>query len=83
MTVNTCVTLTAVTVGIALAIWLEWPSPNWKAITIAGVIAAIVLPLAIFPWTKTFYLAIDVIFRPPSEEDFTAPAEPPLNRELR
>jgi hypothetical protein len=45
------------------------------------VVVAIVLPFALFPWTKTLYLALDVIFRPPTEEDFAAPTEPPLNLE--
>lgn len=81
--VNLCATLLLLTVGMVAAIWLEWPAPNWTAITVGACAAAIALPLLIFPWTKTFYLAIDVIFRPPTEEDFMAPAEPALNKNAR
>ncbi|HEY4101327.1 MAG TPA: DUF983 domain-containing protein [Gemmatimonadales bacterium] len=81
LTVNTSITLTVVTVAIVVAIWLQWPRPDWTAITIGAVVVAIVLPFALFPWTKTLYLALDVIFRPPTEEDFAAPTEPPLNLE--
>ncbi|MGH7584037.1 MAG: hypothetical protein ACREL5_12505 [Gemmatimonadales bacterium] len=81
--VNLGVTLLLSTVGIAGAIWLQWPSPDWTGITIGAVAAGIVVPIAIFPWTKTFYLALDVIFRPPAEEDFVTPAEPALNRNRR
>lgn len=80
---NLCATLLLLFVGVVLAIWLEWPAPNWTGITVGACVAAVALPMAIFPWTKTFYLALDVIFRPPTEEDFVAPLEPALNRNAR
>src|SRR5262249_10140721 len=69
-TVNLCTTLTLITVGIAGAVWWQWPTPNWSAITIGSAVACVVLPFLIFPWTKTLFLALDVIFHPPEEEDF-------------
>ncbi len=76
--VNLFVTLMVVTAGLVGLIWWQWPEPHWTAITVIGVVSAVLVPLVIFPWTKTFYLALDVIFRPPVEEDFTAPAEPAM-----
>jgi uncharacterized protein (DUF983 family) len=81
--VNICTTLCVVTFGLVAAIWWQWPDPDWDAITVGAIVAAVVTPFLIFPWTKTLYLALDVIFRPPAEEDFIAPAEPPLNRNAR
>lgn len=76
--VNLSVTLFLVILVIVVLIWWEWPKPSWSAITTAGLVSSIVIPLVIFPWTKTFYLALDMLFRPPEESDFTAPAEPAL-----
>ena len=81
--VNLGLTLLILTVGLPAAMWLQWPTPDWTLITVIGVAAAIVLPIMIYPWTKTLYLALDVIFRPPTEEDFAAPVEPGLNRSRR
>lgn len=81
--VNLFVTLIAVTVGLVALIWWQWPAPHWTMITIIAIAGAVVFPMVIFPWTKTFYLALDVIFRPPVEEDFTAPAEPAMTRKRK
>ncbi|HEX3927294.1 MAG TPA: DUF983 domain-containing protein [Gemmatimonadales bacterium] len=78
--VNLCLTLFLLVLLMVAAIMLTWPHPPWTMITWGSVAAAIVIPFAIFPWTKTLYLAVDVIFRPPEEQDFIAPAEPGLNR---
>jgi uncharacterized protein (DUF983 family) len=81
--VNLGLTLLLVTIAIVVAIAIEWPVPDWDAITVGGVAAAVLLPVAIFPWTKTLYLALDVLFRPPEETEFRAPEEPALNRRAR
>jgi hypothetical protein len=54
---------------------LTWPSPPWEALQYASVALMLLVPIVIFPWTKTLYLAIDLTFRPAEEEDFTAPHE--------
>lgn len=79
-TVNISVTLFLLCAGIGGAIWLTWPTPPYEAITTGSVIAAILLPLVLYPWTKTSYLALHVLLHPPEEQDFTAPEEPALNR---
>ncbi|MES2304730.1 MAG: DUF983 domain-containing protein [Gemmatimonadota bacterium] len=72
LAVNTAVTLVSLVVGIPAAIALSWPSPNYEAITIGTVIVAVLLPFVLFPWSKTLYLALDVSFRVPTDDDFTA-----------
>ena len=47
--VNLCATLLLLTVGMVAVIWLEWPDPNWTAITVGACAAAVALPLLIFP----------------------------------
>lgn len=73
LAVNTSLTLVLLTLGIAGAVALGWPEPNWNAITIGMVVSALALPVAIFPFSKTLYLALDVSFRPPAAADFTVP----------
>jgi uncharacterized protein (DUF983 family) len=79
-TLNISVTLMVLVVGIVGAIWLTWPAPPYDQITTWSVIAAVVLPIVMYPWTKTFYLALHVLLHPPEERDFIAPVEPGLNR---
>lgn len=73
LAVNTALSLLTLVVGIPLAIWLSWPAPNYDAITIITVVVALILPVALFPWSKTLYLALDVSFREPTDADFTDP----------
>jgi hypothetical protein len=35
----------------------------------------LVSPFAFFPFSKTLFLAFDLLVRPPTEEDFAAPHE--------
>jgi uncharacterized protein (DUF983 family) len=71
LAVNTALTLFTLVVGIPLAIVLSGPEPNYDAITIGTVVVALALPVLLFPWTKTLYLALDVSFREPVDADFT------------
>jgi uncharacterized protein (DUF983 family) len=68
--VNICLTLLTITLGVVATVALSWPDTNWSAVTIAAATLACVMPLAIFPWSKSLYLVIDAILRPPSPEDF-------------
>lgn len=79
-TLNISLTLVLLVSGMVGAIWLTWPNPPWDAITAGSVAAAVLLPLLIYPWTKTCYLALHILLHPPEERDFAAPEEPGLNR---
>lgn len=48
-----------------------WPSPPWDVLLYGGVILMIVAPFLLYPFSKTVFLAFDLIFRPASTEDFT------------
>ncbi len=51
----------AVLVGVIAA---TWPTPPWRALTWGGPLLMLLGPLALFPFTKTLYLAFDLTFRP-------------------
>lgn len=51
----------AILVGILL---VTWPSPPWRALQWGGIGLMLLGPIALFPWTKTLYLAFDLTLRP-------------------
>jgi uncharacterized protein (DUF983 family) len=44
-----------------------WPSPPWDWLTYGGPALMVVAPLVFFPFSKTLFLAFDLIFRPPRD----------------
>ena len=57
-------------VGLVAVLVLTWPDPPWEALRWGSVVAMIVAPLVLFPFTKLFWLAFDLVFRPPTPENF-------------
>jgi hypothetical protein len=48
---------------IALAVlWITWP--KYMAAQITGMILAVAFPIALFPFSRTLWLAWDLAFRP-------------------
>ena len=56
-------------------LWWTWPSPPWDLFQIGSVLLMLVTPFLFFPWSKTLFLAFDLLVRPPTAEDFAAPHE--------
>ncbi|HSJ06575.1 MAG TPA: DUF983 domain-containing protein [Longimicrobiales bacterium] len=67
-----------VAVGVAVGIGLAtWPDVPWTALTwgLAGLI--ILTPIVLYPVSKQLWLALDLLFQPPGESDFSGrPAVP-------
>ena len=53
-----------------------WPNPPWDVFQITTIILMVVFPIAFFPFSKTLFLAFDLLVRPPGDEEFAAPHEP-------
>ncbi len=58
-----------------------WPDPPWGLFQATTVALMVAVPVLFFPFSKTLFLAFDLLIRPPSEDDFAAPHEP--SRHLR
>jgi uncharacterized protein (DUF983 family) len=43
---------------------LTWPSPPWTLLQYGGIALMVVAPFVLFPFTKTLFLAFDLVFRP-------------------
>jgi uncharacterized protein (DUF983 family) len=57
--------------AIFLAIlFYTWPEPPWDPLLYGGVALMIILPAVFYPFSKTLFLAFDLVFRPPMPDDF-------------
>jgi uncharacterized protein (DUF983 family) len=52
-----------------------WPDPPWEVFQLATVVLMVLFPILFFPFSKTLFLAFDLLMRPPEDEDFAAPHE--------
>jgi hypothetical protein len=48
-----------------------WPSPPWDLLLYGGAVLMVIAPFLFYPFSKTLFLAFDLIFRPASAKDFT------------
>lgn len=61
--------------GIFIAVLaLTWPSPPWALLQYGGAALMILAPIVFYPFSKTVFLAFDLIFRP------VVPDEPHAHR---
>ncbi len=58
-------------------LWATWPSPPWDAVQLLLTVAMVGAPFLIYPWSHTFFLAFDILCRPPTPDDYAAPHEAP------
>jgi uncharacterized protein (DUF983 family) len=69
-------TLNLIAVEILLAtaflivVYVTRPNPPWMALQYGGVVLSILGAVLCYPFAKTTWLAVDLIFRPPVREDF-------------
>lgn len=48
---------------------LTWPSPPWAWLEYGGIALMIVAPFAFFPFSRTLFLAFDLLFRPAARDE--------------
>jgi uncharacterized protein (DUF983 family) len=46
-----------------------WPDPPWQILQVVGPLEAIVMPLLVWPFARTLFLAFDLSFRPLEAKD--------------
>ena len=57
-------------VGICLGlVGATWPNPPWDLLLYGGGALMIVLPFLAYPFSKTMFLAFDLIFRPAEDTE--------------
>lgn len=60
----------AVFLGIVAA---TWPTPPWTLLEYGGIVMMVIAPLVLFPFSKTLFLAFDLVFRPATREELLGP----------
>ncbi len=73
--VNLMLVETVFSVWVVGFLYSTWPSPPWDAFQAGTIGLMVVSPVACFPWSKTLFLAFDLLIRPPGEPDFAVPHE--------
>jgi uncharacterized protein (DUF983 family) len=68
--VNLIVAELLVVVGMLVGMWLTWPDVPWNQLKWVLLPFVIVAPIVSFPFSKSFWLAIDLIHRPPTPDDY-------------
>jgi uncharacterized protein (DUF983 family) len=64
---------------LVAAILISWPGVPWNTVLYATAAAATIGPLLTFPFSKTLWIAVDLVFRPPEPTDFgPASGGPPV-----
>ena len=55
---------------LAVALVATWPDPPWTPIIWLGVAQMCLTPILFYPFAKALWLAVDLIFRPVTPDDF-------------
>ena len=62
--------------AIVLVVLLAtWPEPAWSLLIWLGVVQMVLTPIVFYPFAKALWLAGDLLFRPPTADDFEARAD--------
>ena len=59
-------------VGFVAILMITWPDPPWDAIQWGGAIVLAAGVIVCYPFSKTIWLAIDLMFRPVTLDDLSA-----------
>lgn len=62
-----------------LVVAATWPTPPWRLLHIGTIVLMLLTPLLFFPFSKTLFLAFDLLVRPPDPDDYDEPREAGLN----
>ena len=55
--------------GFLIVLLVTWPTPPWDAIQWVGALVLLAGALLAYPFAKTMWLAIDLMFRPVSSDE--------------
>jgi uncharacterized protein (DUF983 family) len=63
---------TVFAIGFVAVLVLTWPDPPWDLIQWGGAVVLAASVIIAYPFSKTIFLAIDLIFRPVTADDLSA-----------
>lgn len=71
--INICVTQTALVLVLIIGVAVTYPTTPMPLLAVLTLLAAILTPLAFFPFARTIWCAIDLAMRPLEFDDGVAP----------
>lgn len=74
-TVNFVVAELTIVAGGVAAVFMTWPDVPWNTIKWALIALMIPFPFFTYPWSKTLWMAIDLVVRPVTLQDIEAHGE--------
>lgn len=78
--VNLVIMETTFVAWFGTLLFVTWPDPPWTLLWASTIALAAVMPFLAFPWSRTLFLAFDLLIRPANAEDFAHPEERPRAR---
>jgi hypothetical protein len=69
-TVNLIAVEILLAAAFLIVMLVTWPDPPWDALEYGGIVLSIIGAVLCYPFAKTTWLAVDLMFRPPHREDF-------------
>lgn len=73
--VNLIIMETTFVTWFGMMMLLTWPNPPWTALWVSTIVLMAAVPFLAFPWSRTLFLAFDLLIRPANAEDFALPEE--------
>lgn len=52
--------------AVTIVVLATWPRVSWDAVWIGAIVLMVAAPFALFPLSRTVWLAFDLLFRPES-----------------
>lgn len=59
--------------SMVIIVIVSWPDVPWQFLQTGGVLLVIALPFAFFPFSRTLWLAVDLLMRPGWDDSGRAP----------
>jgi uncharacterized protein (DUF983 family) len=54
-----------------VALVVTWPDPPWTLLQYGGIALMVLAPVLFYPFSKTLFLAFDLLFRPATPEELS------------
>jgi uncharacterized protein (DUF983 family) len=59
--VNFAVGMLVLVAVLAAGLLLTWPDVPWTGLTVVAVVMVVAVPIVLYPWSKTVWVAIDLL----------------------
>jgi uncharacterized protein (DUF983 family) len=69
---NFIVTEVVFAMFVVAVLLATWPNPAWSVLLWVGAAQMVVTPILFYPFSKTLWLAVELVFRPAAAGDFEA-----------